>query len=86
MNKLIAHVVGFLFPNAKITAGSPDALRALVAEFLFTFALVYVVINVATAKLNADNSFYGLAIGFAVMSGAFAVGGTSGAAFNPTDT
>lgn len=53
------------------------------AEFLFTFALVYVVLNVATAKGNAGNSFYGLAIGATVMVGAFAVGPISGGAFNP---
>src|ERR1043166_2490439 len=56
---------------------------ALVAEFLFTFALVYVVLNVATAKANAGNSFYGLAIGMTVLTGAFAVGNISGGAFNP---
>lgn len=58
-------------------------LPALVAEFLFTFALVFVVLNVATAKGTAGNSFYGLAIGFTVMAGAFAVGNISGGAFNP---
>lgn len=56
---------------------------ALLAEFLFTFALVYVVVNSATAKATAGNSFYGLAIGFTVMTGAFAVGSISSAAFNP---
>ncbi len=56
---------------------------ALIAEFLFTFALAYVVLNVATAKGTANNSFYGLAIGMTVMTGAFAVGGISGGAFNP---
>src|SRR5579862_4944845 len=56
---------------------------ALLAEFLFTFALVYVVINTATAKGTANNSFYGLAIGFTVLAGAFSVGSISGAAFNP---
>jgi len=56
---------------------------ALLAEFLFTFALCYVVLNVATAKANAGNSFYGLAIGFTVLTGAFSVGGISGGAFNP---
>jgi aquaporin Z len=55
----------------------------LLAEFLFTFALVYVVLNSATAKGTASNSFYGLAIGFTVMVGAFAVGPVSGGAFNP---
>jgi aquaporin Z len=52
-------------------------------EFLFTFALVYVVLNSATARGTAGNSFYGLAIGFTVMVGAFSVGPVSGAAFNP---
>ena len=56
---------------------------ALLAEFLYTFALVYVVLNTATAKATAGNSNYGLAIGFTVMAGAFAVGSISSAAFNP---
>ena len=54
-----------------------------VAEFLFTFALAYVVLNCATAKGTLDNSFYGLAIGMTVMVGAFSVGSLSGGAFNP---
>jgi aquaporin Z len=53
------------------------------AEFLFTFALAYVVLNTATAKGTANNSFYGLAIGMTVMTGAFAVGGISSGVFNP---
>jgi aquaporin Z len=57
--------------------------QALVAEFLFTFALAYVVLNCATAKGTLDNSFYGLAIGFTVMAAAFSVGAISGGAFNP---
>ncbi len=56
---------------------------SLVVEFLFTFALCWVVLNTATAKGTAGNSFYGLAIGFTVLAGAVAVGGISGAAFNP---
>ena len=52
-------------------------------EFLFTFALAWVVLNVATARGTEGNSFYGLAIGFTVVVGAFAVGGISGGAFNP---
>jgi len=59
------------------------AKAALLAEFLFTFALAWVVLNTATAKSTAGNSFYGLAIGMTVMTGAFAVGGVSGGAFNP---
>jgi aquaporin Z len=65
------------------TAASVQVVPALVAEFLFTFALAYVVLNVATARGTSGNSFYGLAIGFTVLTGAFAVGGISGGAFNP---
>ena len=56
---------------------------ALAAEIVFTTALVLVVLNVASTKQTAGNSFYGLAIGFTVAAGAFAVGPISGAAFNP---
>lgn len=78
-----ALAVGFLRPDAGIVPLSPVVSRALLAEFLFTFALVYVVLNSATAKGTAGNSFYGLAIGFTVLTGAFAVGDISGGAFNP---
>ena len=56
---------------------------AFVAELLFTFALCYVVLNVATSKDHPNNSFYGLAIGFTVVTGAIAVGAISGGVFNP---
>jgi aquaporin Z len=63
---------------------SGHALTATaVVELLFTFALCYVVLNVATSKDQLGNSFFGLAIGFTVLAGAFAVGGISGGAFNP---
>jgi aquaporin Z len=68
-------------PGATPTAYGLPA--KLLVEFLFTFALVYVVLNAATAKGTEGNSFYGLAIGFTVMVGAFAVGPVSGGAFNP---
>ena len=56
---------------------------AVAAELVFTAALVLVVLNVAATKETAGNSYYGLAIGFMVAAGAFAVGPISGAAFNP---
>jgi aquaporin Z len=71
---------------AAVTALHPSghALTATaVVEFLFTFALCWVMLNVATSKDNPNNAFYGLAIGFTVLAGAFAVGGISGGAFNP---
>jgi aquaporin Z len=58
-------------------------LMALGGEFLFTFALAYMVLNVATAQQTQGNSYFGLAIGSTVMIGAFAMGGISGGAFNP---
>jgi aquaporin Z len=84
---LAAWVVrAIITPAASVTTvalSGPALAAAFVAELLFTFALTYVVLNVATSKDHPDNSFYGLAIGFTVMVGAFAVGGISGGAFNP---
>ena len=77
-------VVGFFRYEevaAPITFNSIPAL--LTAEFLFTFALCYVVLNVATSKSTNGNSYYGLAIGFTVMVGVFCVGPISGGVFNP---
>jgi aquaporin Z len=76
-------VIGFLRAGASVTPMAPKVGPALLAEFLFTFALVYVVLNAATAAGTSGNSFYGLAIGMTVMTGAFAVGDISGGAFNP---
>ena len=63
--------------------GDVTWIKALTAEVIFSFALSYVVLNTATSKAVAGNSYFGLAIGFTVMTGAFAVGGISGGAFNP---
>jgi aquaporin Z len=73
----------FLRAGVAVTPITPNIGPALLAEFLFTFALVYVVLNAATAEGTSGNSFYGLAIGMTVMTGAFAVGDISGGAFNP---
>ncbi len=69
-------------PFAPVAAALPVG-PALVAEFLFTFALVFVVLNVATTRATDGNSYYGFAIGTTVLVGAYAVGGISGGAFNP---
>jgi aquaporin Z len=82
---LAAFAVFWLTGRALVVAPDPDAPAAvvLVAEFLFTFALVMVVLNVATTRRTEGNSYYGLAIGFTVLAGAYAVGAISGGAFNP---
>ena len=69
--------------NPIVTPQEINGGHALIAELVGTFALCYVVLNVATAKATACNSNYGLAIGFTVMVMAFALGGISGGAFNP---
>ncbi len=63
--------------------GAGNMVPGLLAEFLGTFALVYVILNVATSKSTDGNSFYGLAIGFTVLACAYALGGVTGGAFNP---
>jgi aquaporin Z len=81
---LAAFLVGkFLRAGIAVTPIVLKVGPALLAEFLFTFALVYVVLHTATAEGTSGNSFYGLAIGMTVMAGAFAVGDISGGAFNP---
>ena len=63
-------------------SGHAEAAGAVV-ELVATFALCYVMLNVATSKDQPGNGFFGLAIGFTVTAGAFAVGGISGGVFNP---
>jgi len=80
---IAALVVGFQKGNPVLTAMTLDVTKSLLNEFLFTFALVYVVLNTATSKKSAGNSYFGLAIGFTVVVGAFAGGSISGGAYNP---
>lgn len=78
-----AIVTLFLKGDPTVTPIEVQVFPALIAEFIGAFALVYVVLNVATAKATAGNSYYGLAIGFTITVMAFALGGISGGAFNP---
>jgi aquaporin Z len=53
-------------------------------EVLYTFMLVFVVLNVAVShNLKGKNSFYGLAIGSVIIAGAYGAGPISGGCFNP---
>lgn len=60
-----------------------SGLDAVIVEVLFTTALVLVVLNVATTDQDRNNNYFGLAIGFTVMSSAFACGAISGCSLNP---
>ena len=73
----------YLKGNPALSPGEMKIAPSLLAEFAGTFALAYVVLNTATAKSTAGNSFYGLAIGFTVAAMAYALVGISGGAFNP---
>jgi aquaporin Z len=85
--QLVAGALAGLLVRALAGTAAPAALanswKIFVLEFLFTAALAYVVLNVATAKATEGNSFYGLAIGFTLATGVFAAGKLSGGAFNP---
>ena len=81
---LASGIAIFVFaPETEIQPVEFPILPALVAEFLFTFMLVWVIMNVATAKANVGNQFYGIAIGFTVAGGIYTVGVISLAIFNP---
>jgi len=76
-----AFVVRVLFEVPAVPADRPLA-ASILAETLWTFILVWVILNVAAARGTAGNTFYGLAIGTVVMGGAATVGPISGGAFN----
>ena len=83
---IVASILGNFIADGSVPIAPGDNVSltaAILVEFLFTFALALTVLNVATATGTKNNSFYGLAIGFMVMCGAFAGGGISGGAFNP---
>jgi aquaporin Z len=83
---LAAPAARFLIDPHSVRTLSPagrERVSVLLAEFLFTFALVYVMLNVATSTDLPHNGFYGLAIGFTVTVGVASLGGVSGGAFNP---
>lgn len=80
-----AAAVMSVIPQSQISAPQPagQMISVAIVEIIFTFALCYVVLNVATSEDHNPNSFYGLAIGFTVTAGALCVGSLSGGAFNP---
>ena len=75
-----------LFVETSVNALEMDATQAVSAEFLYTFALVFVILNVATTESTAGNGYYGAAISFVVLAGALTVAEISGGSFNPAVT
>jgi len=57
--------------------------QAFAAELLFTFALALTVLQTEFNDATSGNSYYGLAIGFAMMVGVLAAEDISGGVMNP---
>ena len=79
-------VESLLFPDALSPEIADLGTDAVVAELLFTFALAYVILNVATTESTSGNGYYGAAIALVVLAGAITVGSISLASFNPAVT
>ena len=81
---LAAYVVSIMISNMIVQPDLQEPVAViLIAELLFTYLLVFVILNVATHPNLEGNSFYGFAIGLTVMTGAYCVGPLTGGVFNP---
>tara|TARA_B100001173_G_scaffold115848_1_gene100448 strand:- start:1022 stop:1636 length:615 start_codon:yes stop_codon:yes gene_type:complete len=81
---LAAYVISIMMSNMIVQPDLQEPVAViLIAELLFTYLLVFVILNVATHPNLEGNSFYGFAIGLTVMTGAYCVGPLTGGVFNP---
>ncbi len=79
-----AVLVQFVFGQSGTGVSAIGELGAgITAELLGTFALVFVILHVATARSTEGNGFYGIAIGLTVVGAGYLLGPYSGGAFNP---
>jgi len=81
------HKTAFQWPHVQKNPGDPvtsgQIWYVFQSEFVFTFLLAFVVLNVATDQRNSNNQFYGACIGTTLMLAAFTVGSISGCIINP---
>lgn len=75
----------FLFGHTFTIApvGQYSLMSAMIVEVLYTMALCYVVLNVTTTRKQDGSNYFGLAIGFTIVSAALTIGGISGCVLNP---
>jgi aquaporin Z len=93
-SQIVAAVSAALIVERLLSSKTPDPIpemfelgtEAVVAELLFTFALAYVILNVATTESTSGNGYYGAAIALVVLAGAMTVGSISLGSFNPAVT
>lgn len=84
MAGVIAAIVAAKVLNYHTTMATvEEPVVALIAEGIGTFALVLVILCVATSPRYINNDYYGLAIGSIVVAMAYIVGPVSGGVFNP---
>jgi aquaporin Z len=69
--------------NLSPAKGVAGLVPAVVCELVYTFMLCFVVLNVAVASKATPNKYFGLAIGFVIIAGAYGAGAISGGCFNP---
>ncbi|ETO27383.1 major intrinsic protein [Reticulomyxa filosa] len=81
------HKTAYQWPHVQKDQGNPatpgDVWHVFQSEFIFTFLLAFIVLNVATDQRNSNNQFYGAAIGSTLMLAAFTIGSISGCVINP---
>ncbi|MBR79933.1 MAG: porin [Euryarchaeota archaeon] len=85
-NVIITGTIADEFNMQMFDPNSNQTISILASEFLFTFVLVYVILNVATSESTEGNGYYGAAIASVVLAGALTVGQISLASFNPAVT
>lgn len=89
ISQLLWAVCGYLIMtkwlgiNIAAATMTTDIKSLFIAEFIFTFALVSMVLYTAVNMATAGNSYFGMAIGGIVAIGIVVVGGISGWFFNP---
>lgn len=84
---VVAGATYYIINNGTASGLAPGSTytlaQALIAEFVFTFLLAFTVLCVAVSARTKATHLFGLAIGFCVVVGGFAIGGISGGSLNP---
>jgi aquaporin Z len=86
LGAVAAAFIAFLVTGAAVVpkpGPNVTLISVIIMEAIFTFGLASVVLHVATSSRTHGNQYFGLAIGFMVMAGAFSAGAISGGVFNP---
>ncbi|MEE2682149.1 MAG: aquaporin [Planctomycetota bacterium] len=81
-----------VLPESEFIQGVPKPITSLpetnhlslvIGELLFTFALVFTTLHVATTRLQRGNAYFGLVVASIVVAGILTMGPVASAVFNP---